>query len=155
MMLYEKNKDRKKFFKKVAKAIGQSDDEDELEDSETKIGGDLDLDEVLPPSAGHTVGERVPTNSNQTEDLENKLCAILLEKLGTSPTNSPVGVKGRIKKLGHSNPNVDSNTGAGASRDETDDYDEDRDSEETKKKKKNDESKGDAIDQLAAEMGMD
>lgn len=166
MMLYEKNKDRKKFFQKVAKAIGQSDDGGEAEDSENTLGGDVDFNAVLPPGEGHRVGERVPTNSNKSTkntgdfredfgDLEDKLCAILLELGRPSPTSSPVGMQGRVPTLGHSNSNVTSDTGAGEARDEDDKYDDHRVSKKKQKKKDKEKEQGNAIDQLAAEMGID
>lgn len=165
MMLYEKNKDRKKFFRKVAKAIGQGEDDEDLENTEKQLGGDFDIDEVLPPSSGHQVGERVPTNTSRNtprtgnfiEDLEDKLCKILLEKLGKpapSPTSSPVGVQGRVENLGNSNPNVKPNTGAGKRRDEDNKYQVSRYGKKKADEDEEQEEQEDVVDQIAAEIGI-
>ena len=176
MILYEKRREREEFIKKMAKAIGQGDDGDAPEDTEKGIGGDLDLDEVLPPPS--IVGDRVPTNSAKKvpnrggsftmesfEELEDKLCSILQEQLGkiepksrisaSSPTASKVGVQGRVPKLGYSSPNVTPSTSSGEARDEADTYAKSRPGKKAQDKKKVEKEKGDVLDKIAAEMGME
>jgi hypothetical protein len=57
------------------------------------VGGEVPLDEVLPPSKGHTVGGRVPNTSSKNQpyyggpfmehSLEERLCS-LLEEIGSN-----------------------------------------------------------------------
>ena len=84
MMLYERSKDRKKFYRKVAKAIGQDDDDEGVEDAETRLGGDLDLDDILPPSSGHEVGKEPRTPMNTSRRTPARGSFIDVKKRGES-----------------------------------------------------------------------
>lgn len=101
------------------------------------VGGSIPLDEVLPPSAGHSVGPRVPNTSayNQPYDggpwiegIEDRFCKIIEEIQSdndltvSKQKEAHQGQVGMVGVLGHSKGDKEPRTAAAAHRQAVDPY---------------------------------
>jgi len=143
-MIFESQQERDKLVAEITEAISATKPKKEKEKDpgdKDEVGGEIPLDKVLPPAAGHGVGERVPNTSAKNQpydggfveavnyDLETRLCKLLGEMINPDEDQSEDaqgsarrGQVGTVGVLGHSKGNKEPATAAAAYRQKVDPY---------------------------------
>ena len=119
-MIFESYEEYNNLVEEVSKELSKKPKKEKPKDDFVKddpVGGSIPLDDVLPPSKGHTVGDRVPNTSANNQpyyggpwlehSLEERLHSLLKEisedndQTVNAQQDARQGKVGRIAPLGH------------------------------------------------------